>query len=143
MLRFIMKYDFDRVINRSGTNCVKWDKQFLKEHFPNNEEQGLILLRNAMQIVPGSETSLIVQKFALFVDLVKSGNYGYCESLFNLCNLRDFRRGTFSELKTAILDAGVPLETRMNIMEDYLEILLLKQMLKYDKQRDFSKWWLT
>ncbi|MFX1310546.1 MAG: MalY/PatB family protein, partial [Promethearchaeota archaeon] len=28
-----MKYDFDRIIDRSGTNSVKWDKQFLKERF--------------------------------------------------------------------------------------------------------------
>ena len=28
-----MKYDFDRIIDRSGTNSVKWDKHFLKEHF--------------------------------------------------------------------------------------------------------------
>jgi len=32
-----MKYDFDRVIERSGTNSVKWDKQFLKEHFKTDD----------------------------------------------------------------------------------------------------------
>ncbi|MFW9972577.1 MAG: MalY/PatB family protein [Candidatus Odinarchaeota archaeon] len=28
-----MKYDFDRVIDRTRTNCIKWNKHFLKEHF--------------------------------------------------------------------------------------------------------------
>jgi len=37
MLRFKMRYDFDRVIERSGTNSVKWDKQFLKEHFKTDD----------------------------------------------------------------------------------------------------------
>jgi len=32
-----MKYDFDRIINRSGTNSVKWDKEFLKEHFKSDD----------------------------------------------------------------------------------------------------------
>lgn len=32
-----MRYDFDRVIERSGTNSVKWDKQFLKEHFKTDD----------------------------------------------------------------------------------------------------------
>ncbi len=32
-----MKYDFDRIIDRSGTNSVKWDKDFLKEHFKTDD----------------------------------------------------------------------------------------------------------
>ncbi|MFW9998513.1 MAG: MalY/PatB family protein [Candidatus Hodarchaeota archaeon] len=32
-----MKYDFDRVIERSGTFSVKWDKYFLKEQFKSEE----------------------------------------------------------------------------------------------------------
>ncbi|MFX1419502.1 MAG: MalY/PatB family protein [Promethearchaeota archaeon] len=32
-----MKYNFDRIIDRSGTYAVKWDKQFLKEHFKTDD----------------------------------------------------------------------------------------------------------
>ncbi|UCC20572.1 MAG: pyridoxal phosphate-dependent aminotransferase [Promethearchaeota archaeon] len=32
-----MKYNFDRLIDRSGTFAVKWDKQFLKEHFKTDD----------------------------------------------------------------------------------------------------------
>ncbi|MFW9972681.1 MAG: MalY/PatB family protein [Candidatus Odinarchaeota archaeon] len=32
-----MKYNFDRVIDRSGTYSVKWDRQFLKEHFKTDD----------------------------------------------------------------------------------------------------------
>jgi len=32
-----MKYDFDRIIDRSQTNSVKWDKDFLKKKFGTDD----------------------------------------------------------------------------------------------------------
>ncbi|MFX1499926.1 MAG: cystathionine beta-lyase, partial [Promethearchaeota archaeon] len=32
-----MKYDFDKIINRSQTNSVKWNKNFLKEEFGSDD----------------------------------------------------------------------------------------------------------
>ncbi len=32
-----MRYDFDRVIDRSETNSLKWDKHYLKEHFETDD----------------------------------------------------------------------------------------------------------
>ena len=37
MFRFKMKYNFDRIIDRFGTNSVKWDKHFLKEKFETDD----------------------------------------------------------------------------------------------------------
>ena len=37
MLRFKMKYDFDRVIDRTDTDSLKWDKHFLKEKFKTDD----------------------------------------------------------------------------------------------------------
>ncbi len=37
MLRFTMKYDFDRVIDRTKTNSIKWNKYFLKERFESDD----------------------------------------------------------------------------------------------------------
>jgi len=37
MFRFTMKYDFDRVIDRTRTNSIKWNKHFLKEHFDTDD----------------------------------------------------------------------------------------------------------
>ncbi len=37
MLRFTMKYDFDRVIDRTKTNSIKWNKHFLKEYFETDD----------------------------------------------------------------------------------------------------------
>ena len=37
MFRFIMKYDFDRVIDRTRTNSIEWNKHFLKEHFKTDD----------------------------------------------------------------------------------------------------------
>ena len=32
-----MNYDFDRVIDRTRTNSIKWNKDFLKEKFESDE----------------------------------------------------------------------------------------------------------
>lgn len=37
MFRFTMKYDFDRVIDRTRTNSMKWNKHFLKERFETDD----------------------------------------------------------------------------------------------------------
>ena len=32
-----MKYEFDRIIDRTITNSIKWEKNFLKEFFGTND----------------------------------------------------------------------------------------------------------